>query len=70
MTTHNEWLTLNEVAITLKLSRKSVSRLIASGALQAKSVSLTKRPHWRIHQQWIDDFKAACPVVDGDLQAP
>lgn len=68
MTTPKEWLTLNDVAIALKLSRKSVSRLIQSGTLQAKNVSVTKRVHWRIHPQWIEDFKAACPAIDTDTK--
>lgn len=60
-TQHSEWLTINDVSIALKLSRKSVSRLIRSNALKARDVSTSNRPHWRIHRQWLEEFRAESP---------
>lgn len=65
-TQSSEWLTINDVSIALKLSRQSVSRLIGSGALKARDVSTSNRPHWRIHRQWLEEFKAERPQALAD----
>lgn len=60
-----EWLTVQEVATILDVNRKSVVQLIEKKHLRAKNVSTTSRSLWRIHPQWIDDFKeSAAAEVD------
>ncbi|MGE0480481.1 MAG: excisionase family DNA-binding protein [Phycisphaerae bacterium] len=55
-----DWLTVDEVASELKLSRDSVERLIACGRLQAAEVTGVagrgRRRRFRIHRDWVDAF--------------
>lgn len=55
-----DWLTVDEVAGELKLSRDSVERLIACGRLQAAEVTGVsgrgRRRRVRIHRDWVDAF--------------
>lgn len=57
MECRSEWLTVKDVATILCVSRKSVVHLIEKKHLRAKNISTTGRNHWRIHPQWMDDFK-------------
>lgn len=54
------WLTVEEVAQELRLSRDSIERLIAVGRLQAAEVTGVagrgRRRRYRICREWIDDF--------------
>lgn len=55
-----DWLTVDDVAGELKLSRDSVERLIACGRLQAAEVTGVagrgRRRRFRIHRDWVDAF--------------
>ncbi len=55
-----DWLTVDEVARELKLSRDSVERLIACGRLQAAEVTgiggRGRRRRFRMHRDWVDAF--------------
>lgn len=55
-----DWMTVEEVAKELRLSRDSVERLIAGGRLQAAEVTgipgRGRRRRLRVRREWIDDF--------------
>ncbi|TWT45869.1 Helix-turn-helix domain protein [Phycisphaerae bacterium RAS1] len=55
-----DWMTVEEVANELRLSRDSVERLIACGRLQAAEVTGVagrgRRRRFRVRREWIDDF--------------
>lgn len=55
-----DWLTVDEVARELKLSRDSVERLIAVGRLRAAEVTGVpgrgRRRRLRIHRDWVAEF--------------
>lgn len=68
-----DWLTIDDVAAELKLSRDSVERLIACGRLKAAEVTGAagrgRRRRFRVHRDWVGDFlkasvrhRAAAPV--------
>lgn len=54
------WMTVNEVADELSLSRDTIERLIGSGRLKAAAIETSKgrgrRPRYRIRREWIDEF--------------
>jgi excisionase family DNA binding protein len=54
------WLTPNEAAAELKVSRDTIERLVASGQLQAAELNTDKghgqRHRYRIHRDWLDEF--------------
>lgn len=58
-----DWLTIDEVASELKLSRDSVERLIAAGRLKAAEVTGAagrgRRRRFRIHRDWVEQFLTA-----------
>lgn len=58
-----DWMTVDEVANELRLSRDSVERLIACGRLQAAEVTGVagrgRRRRYRVRREWIDDFLKA-----------
>lgn len=58
-----DWMTVEEVASELRLSRDSVERLIACGRLQAAEVTGVagrgRRRRFRVRREWIDDFLKA-----------
>lgn len=53
-----EWLAVKDVCAALGISRHSVYRLIRTGHLRAKNMSVHgSKCLWRIHTHWLDDFK-------------
>jgi excisionase family DNA binding protein len=56
----SQWLTIDEVAKELRLSRDTVERLIAVGKLRAAEVSTSAgqgaRHRYRVRRDWIDEF--------------
>ena len=54
-----EWLTVQDIATIMGISRQSVTKLIKVGHLRAKNMSTSTKakPMWRIHPQWLEDFK-------------
>ncbi len=60
-----EWLRISEVAEILSISEKSVRRLINTQKLRAKNMSTgRKKPQWRIHVQWLEEFKENIPAKE------
>lgn len=60
-----EWLKISEVAKILSISEKSVRRLINTQKLRAKNMSTgRKKPQWRIHVQWLEEFKENIPIQE------
>lgn len=55
----DEWLTVQDVTKILKVGRHSVYRLIKNKHLKAKNLSTSEKanPMWRIHPQWLEEFK-------------
>ena len=58
---HSKWLTVSEVADSLRVSRETVIRWVRSGSLAAVDISTdSKRPHqrthWRISQESLSQF--------------
>ena len=55
-----QWLTVDEVAAELQVSRDTVERLVAAGRLKASQIETPKgrgrRHRYRIHREWIDNF--------------
>ena len=55
-----DWLTVEEVAKALKLSRDTVERLIGSGQLKAAAIDTPRgrgrRSRHRIRRDWMDEF--------------
>ena len=55
-----EWLTVQQVADQLQVSRDTVERLIASGKLKASEINASamrgERYRYRIRHDWVDDF--------------
>lgn len=57
-----EWYSVNQVAENLGVSSDTVRKLIKGGRIQAKNVSSQSlRPTWRIHVQWLENFKENIP---------
>jgi excisionase family DNA binding protein len=54
--THEEWLTVEDVAKKLKYSKETVRRLLRSGEL--RGMQLSKRAGWRMRAQDVEDFIA------------
>lgn len=54
---NKEWMTVQDVATILDVNRKSVVQLIEKKHLRAKNVSTTNKNCWRIHPQWLEEFK-------------
>ena len=56
--TADEWLTLDEVAEELRVSRDTIERMIAAGKLRAAEVSTSAgggaRRRYRVRRAWID----------------
>ncbi len=55
-----DWLTLDEAADELRVSRDTVERLVASGQIRAVTIetprSKGRRSLYRIQRTWIDDY--------------
>ena len=55
-----DWLTVEEVAKALKLSRDTVERLIGSGQLRAAAIETPrgrgKRNRHRVRRDWMEEF--------------
>lgn len=63
------WLTVAEVGKDLGISAKSVRRLIMGRRLKAKNISTGVRPRWRIHVQWMLDFRqSSVPQRDATME--
>ncbi|HSA29792.1 MAG TPA: excisionase family DNA-binding protein [Phycisphaerae bacterium] len=60
---HNEWLTVEEAARQMKLSRDTIERLIGSGQLKAAAIDTPRgkgrRRRFRIQREWVDEFMRA-----------
>jgi excisionase family DNA binding protein len=58
--TPQEWLTVNDVAQRLKVSRDTIERLIAYGQLRAAKLDTERQSklkhRYRIHKDWVDQF--------------
>ena len=76
---NDEWLTVPEVAQTLKVSKETVLRLIASRQLKAAEIETDmgagKRHLHRIHRDWVRQFmfgtvEDARPEVEPPLRSP
>lgn len=59
-TTAREWLTIQDVADELQVSRDTIERLIASGRLKAAEIRTPSgrghRHRYRIRREWLEDF--------------
>ncbi|WP_300907459.1 helix-turn-helix domain-containing protein [uncultured Desulfovibrio sp.] len=57
-----EWYSVGQVAENLGVSADTVRKLIRRGHIQAKNISAqSRRPTWRIHVQWLENFKENIP---------
>jgi excisionase family DNA binding protein len=58
----SQWLTIDEVAEELRLSRDTIERLVAAGKLRAAEVTTRAgrgaRRRYRVRRDWIDAFLA------------
>lgn len=65
-----EWLTIQEVADELRVSRDTIERLVLSGRLKATEISTGNgaglRHRFRIRRDWINDFLTT-GIVDNAL---
>lgn len=64
--TDEAWLKIGDVARILRVSRKSVYRLIDAGRLRAKNISTSKRAAWRVHPVWLREFQECTVEVRHD----
>lgn len=64
-----EWLTISDISAILKICRETARKLITSGRLRALDVSKdgAKKPLWRVHIQWFEEFVNSSPKV-GDTE--
>lgn len=55
-----DWLTIQDVADELQVSRDTIKRLIAAGRLKAAEIRTPNghghRHRYRIHREWVEDF--------------
>jgi excisionase family DNA binding protein len=55
-----DWLTIEEVAEELRLSRDSIERLVGSGQMKAAAIDTPRgkgrRSRFRIRREWIEEF--------------
>ena len=55
-----DWLTVEEAARHIRLSRDTIERLIGSGQLKAAAIETPKgrgrRSRYRIQREWLDEF--------------
>lgn len=56
----HDWLTIEEVAEELRLSRDSIERLVGSGQIKAAAIDTPRgkgrRSRFRIRREWINEF--------------
>ena len=59
-TSTREWLTVQDVADELRVSRDTIERLVASGQLKAAELrtlaGLGRRRRYRIRREWVEEF--------------
>ena len=54
-----DWLTPNQLKQYIGLSRATIMKYILNGQLKAKNTAIkAKRPYWKIHKSWADEFLA------------
>lgn len=49
-------MTMNEVCNYLKLSRSTVSKIIAEGKLKVKNIGGEKKRDYRIKKEWVNEY--------------
>lgn len=54
-----EYLTVDDVAAALRISKSQVAAHILAGRLPASDVGTGRRHHWRVHPEDLETFLAA-----------